>query len=113
MNIYWSSLAGEASPGLMLAGVAALAALPPYRLLRQSNQGRARSAVGYLSGFLAGLTATAFLTVVVLGFADRTAVLEAGACGAFFGPFVGMLRAKWDGPRKALRRTQPLRGSPH
>jgi predicted lysophospholipase L1 biosynthesis ABC-type transport system permease subunit len=113
MGIYWSSLAGEASPGLTLAGVAALAALPPYKLLRQSSEGRARSAIGYLSGFLAGLVATAFLAVVVLGFADRTAVVEAGVCAAFFGPFIGMVRAKWDGPRKSPRRIQAIRGWPH
>jgi hypothetical protein len=109
MNMVWSSLAGEASPGLTLAGVAVLAALPPYKLLRQSSHGPARSAIGYLSGLLAGLAATAFLAIVVLGFANRSAVVEAGAWAAFFGPFVGMARAKWDGPRKSPRRSQIIR----
>jgi hypothetical protein len=112
MSMYWSSLAGEASPGLTLAGVALLASLPPYKLLRQSREGRARSAVGYLAGFLAGLAATAFLAIVVLESADRTAVMEAGVWAAFFGPFIGMIRAKWEGPRKSPRGVQALRGWP-
>ena len=104
MDTYWSSLAVEASPGLTMAFAAFLAALPPYALLRQSSRGRARSAVGYLSGFAAGLAVTVFVSVAILTFADRAAVLQAGVFGAFFGPFIGLVRAKWEGRRKPPKR---------
>ncbi|KAB2917793.1 MAG: hypothetical protein F9K29_09090 [Hyphomicrobiaceae bacterium] len=104
MHTYWSSLAVEASPGLTMAFAAFLAALPPYALLRQSGRGRARSAVGYLCGFAAGLAGTVLASIAILAFADRAAVLQAGAFGAFFGPFVGIARAKWEGRRKPPKR---------
>jgi uncharacterized membrane protein YedE/YeeE len=103
MNSYWSSLAVETSPGLALALVAFLAALPPYGVLRQRGRGRARSAVAYLLGLAAGLASTIVLTVLLKRFVDPAAIVGAGLLAAFFAPFVGMVRAKWERPRRPAR----------
>src|SRR5262245_24480601 len=103
MNSYWSSLAVETSPGLTLALVAFLAALPPYNVLRQRGRGRARSAIAYLMGLAAGLACTVVLALVLRRLADPAAVIGAGLLAAFFAPFIGMARAKWERPRRPPR----------
>lgn len=105
MPSFVSSVAGDLLPGLLLAAVAALAALPPYLALRESGRGRARSAIGYLSGFGAGLAAT----IAALGMLSRDlpadAIVAAGLLGAFFGPFLGMLRGTHRRKHRPRRRT--------
>jgi hypothetical protein len=103
MNSYWSRLAVETSPGLTLALVAFLAALPPYSVLRQRGRGRARSAVAYLLGLAAGLASTVVLALLLEHFADPSVIIGAGLTAAFFAPFVGMARAKWERPRRPRR----------
>jgi hypothetical protein len=68
-------------------GVSTLAAVPAYYLLRRTDEGRARSAIAYLLGFMAGIVATALLPL-----ADSTAS-QAGLLAAFTGPLLGMARA--------------------
>jgi hypothetical protein len=108
VNNYWQSFLEATSPGLALALVALLAALPAYSLLRQSERGRARSAIAYLMGLATGLTAAVALSTLLGRLAHVAMVGEAGLVGAFFAPFAGMLCAKWQGPIKLKR---PRRGS--
>ena len=103
MNSYWVSFVADVSPGIVMALVGFLAAVPPYVLLRTSSRGRARSAISYLCGLGAGLVATALLAALLGVFADADAILEAGLFSSFVCPFVGMARAKWDRPRKRSR----------
>ena len=106
MHSYVSSLVSDVSPGLALAVVALLAAVPPYLALCQSARGRARSAVGYRLGLATGLAATVVSVVALRAHADAQAIVAAGFLASFFSPFVGMLRAKWRRKgRPARRRT--------
>ena len=106
MHSYVSSSVSDVSPGLALAVVALLAAVPPYLALCQSARGRARSAVGYLLGLATGLAATVVSVVALRAHADAQAIVAAGFLASFFSPFVGMLRAKWRRKgRPARRRT--------
>lgn len=109
MNSYWSSLAVDTSPGLTLAMVAFLAAFPPYTLMRKSSRGRARSAVAYLTGLAIGLASTVLFTLLLRRMVDPAAIIGAGLMGAFFAPFVGMVRAKWERPRRAPRNPAMVR----
>jgi hypothetical protein len=111
MHSYWSSLVGETSPGLTLALVAFLAATPPYRVLCQSARGRARSAIGYLLGLVTGIAATLALAFALRAHADAEAILVTGLLASFFGPFVGMLRAKWSGKRRPVKSRQAVHGA--
>jgi predicted lysophospholipase L1 biosynthesis ABC-type transport system permease subunit len=103
----WSFLA-EVFPGVALSLVGFVAAVPPYVLLRQSDRGRARSAISYLCGLAAGLAVTACLATLSQTFADADAITAAGLLSSFLFPFVGMARAKWDGPRKKKSRRPAL-----
>jgi hypothetical protein len=105
--MYWSSLASETSPGLALVVAAVLASLASYSLLKHASRGRARSAIAYLSGLILGLSAT----IALAPFADPATVVGPGVLGAFFGPFLGMVRAKWEGPPKRRRRSPDWMGS--
>lgn len=68
--------------------VAVLAATPAYYFLRRTDEGRARGAIAYLSGFMIGLAGFVLLPT-------RDVVLsQAALLAAFAGPFVGMLRAR-------------------
>ncbi len=111
MHIYLSSMTSEASPGLVLVVAAVLASLASYSLLKHASRGRARSALSYLCGLAAGLAATTSCMVLLTPYAEPTAMLGPGILGSFFGPFVGMLRAKWEGPPKRRRRPDWM-GSP-
>jgi hypothetical protein len=104
MHAYASNFAAAAAPGLVLVAVGLIAALPPYRPLRRFNRGRARSSIGYLAGLFIGLGATAAMGTALAPLADANLVGEAGFLGAAFGPFVGLARARWAGPRKPPRR---------
>lgn len=112
MHTYWSSLVLELAPGITAVTAGILAALPGQSILRQSRRGRARSAIAYLAGLLAGFATTVLLVLTVGKSADSSAVLGGGLLGAFFGPFVGMARAKWLGPAKTPRprNTEMVRG---
>jgi hypothetical protein len=109
--MYWSSLASETSPGLALVVAAVLASLASYSLLKHASRGRARSAIAYLSGLILGLSATIATTIALAPFADPATVVGPGVLGAFFGPFLGMVRAKWEGPPKRRRRSPDWMGS--
>ena len=89
MHSYVSSFVSDVSPGLALALVALLAAVPPYLALCQSARGRARSAVGYLLGLATGLAATVVSVVALRAHADAQAIVAAGFLASFFSPFVG------------------------
>jgi hypothetical protein len=110
--MYWSSLASETSPGLALVVATVLAGLASYSLLKHGSRGRARSALSYLCGLVLGLLATVVITMALSPYADPAAVVGPGVLGAFFGPFIGMLRAKWEGPPKRRRRSPDWMGSP-
>jgi ABC-type xylose transport system permease subunit len=105
MPSFVSSLAGDLLPGLMLAAVTALAAIPPYLALRQSGRGRARSAVGYLLGFAAGLASTVAAVATLSAEMGPDAIAAAGLLGAFFGPFFGLLRGRQHRKHRPRRRT--------
>jgi len=104
-------MTSEASPGIVLVVAAVLAGVASYSLLRHANRGRARSALSYLFGLAAGLAATTSSMMFLQPYADPTIMLGPGILGSFFGPFVGMLRAKWEGPPKRRRRSDWM-GSP-
>jgi hypothetical protein len=103
MHSSWSGLLIDVSPGVSLALVAVLSAGVAYGLLRQRRRGRARSAIAYLSGLAVGLSATVLLGLLLRSHADMAGICRAGFAGAFFGPFAGMLRAKWEGPARRKR----------
>jgi hypothetical protein len=87
-----------------------LAACPAHTLLRQYGRGRAREAIAYLAGLAAGLALTAAL-LFVFPVVSAGRIAEAGLIGAFFGPFAGMLRAKWERPRRRAGRPRARRAS--
>jgi hypothetical protein len=107
VNSQWWRFVAEVAPGLALCIAGLLAAYVPYTLLRQYGRGRARSAVAYLAGLAAGLGLTVALALVLQAMVPPGVIVEAGLAGAFFGPFAGMARAKWEGPppRRARRST--------
>jgi predicted lysophospholipase L1 biosynthesis ABC-type transport system permease subunit len=104
VHSYSLSFALEAAPGVALVLVGFLAAMPPYALLRQGSHGRARSAISYLCGLGIGLFATALLAATLKAHITADAIVAPGLFSAFFAPFAGLARAKWDGPRKKQRR---------
>ena len=110
MHAYWSSLVAETPPGLALVASTVLAGFVPYALLRATRHGRARTAIAYLSGLAIGLAVTVLLAVVTSPYRDPGTIIGPGLLGAFFGPFIGMLRAKWEGPAKK-RRAPPWMGT--
>lgn len=78
--------------------IAILAAMPAYYVLRRTNQGRARGAIAYLGGFLFGFAGFLLLPT-------RDPILAQSALlAAFFGPFMGMSRARYMRQRKARGR---------
>jgi hypothetical protein len=101
----WWRFVAEVSPGLTLCLAGFLAAYTPYALLRQYGRGRACEAVAYLSGLAVGLSLTILLARLFQSLVPPSAIAEAGLAGAFFGPFAGMARAKWEGPPKRARRS--------
>jgi hypothetical protein len=90
---------------LLLVGF--LAAVAPYSLLKRSTRGRARSAVAYLAGLATGIASMLVAAALLQPMVGAAIIAEAGLFGAFFGPFAGMLRAKWQRP--ARRRRVPAR----
>jgi hypothetical protein len=112
VNSYWWRFLAEISPGLTLSLVGLLAAAVAYRLLRQSERGRARSAIAYLAGLITGLALTMVLASLFKPVARTTIVVEAGLLSAFFAPFAGMMVAKWERPARRTRagaRREPAR----
>ena len=110
MHSYVSNLLTDVSPGVVLALIAFLAAAPPYLTMCQSARGRARSAIGYLLGLAAGLSATVVSVITLRAYADAQAVAAAGLTASFFSPFVGMLRAKWQRKKRPTRRRAVVEG---
>lgn len=110
VDMFWVSLLADIIPGVTLSLVAVASAALACMTLRRGKTGRARSAVAYVGGFLAGamVSSTAATALGPLT-RDATPILAAGLLGAFFGPFVGMLRAKWLGPARRERRRASLR----
>ena len=111
MHTYLLSMASETSPGVVLVVAAVLASVASYSLLRHASRGRARSALSYLCGMATGLVATTSCMMILHPYADPAIMIGPGILGAFFGPFLGMLRAKWEGPPKRRRRPDWM-GSP-
>ena len=66
-------------------------------------------------GFLAASTAAMVLAATIGNLAKTaTPVGVSGVLGAFFGPFIGILRGKWLGPVKKKRRSAELsQGASH
>lgn len=106
MTTYLAGLVSDTAPGLALVIVALAAATPPYMIVTQSAHGRARSAIGYLLGMGAGLVATVVLANVAAAEASGDAVATAGLLAAFFAPFAGLVRGKWHGVKRPVRRKQ-------
>jgi hypothetical protein len=94
----WWRFVAEVSPGLTLCLAGFLAAYAPYALLKQYGRGRACEAIAYLAGLAVGLALTVVLARLFQPLAPSSAIAEAGLAGAFFGPFAGLARAKWEGP---------------
>jgi hypothetical protein len=104
MHNPWLPLFVAVAPGAVVVLIGLLSALPSFALLRRSQRGRARSAIAYLAGFLAGVGATTLVALFFKTLPDlKTPVVEAGIVAAFLGPFAGMGRANW------VRRRRPRR----
>jgi hypothetical protein len=101
---HWSSLVVDTAPGVALLLIGLIAAAPAYALVRQSQRGRARSAIAYLTGFLSGLLATTVLLQLGNVLVEPDAIAGPGLFSSFFCPFLGIARAKWQGPRKRSQR---------
>ena len=87
----------------LLAGiVGVIAALPAYAFMHRSSRGRARSAIAYLCGLVAGVAAAVALFHVLQALALNLTYAGATLAGAFFGPFFGLSWAAWvrSGRRK-------------
>ena len=112
MRDFWWSFVADTSPGLVLSVAGMLAAWVPYGLMRQSDRGRARSAIAYLCGLGTGLVVTALSVAVLQFFAETNAIVAAGLLGSFLFPFLGVGRAKWDRPRKKPRGAAMVRSVP-
>jgi peptidoglycan/LPS O-acetylase OafA/YrhL len=85
---------------------AVLAAIPAYYVLRRTDEGRARGAIAYLSGFFFGITAFLLLPT-------RDPVLAQSALlAAVIGPVFGMMRARYMRQRRerAKQRRKARRG---
>ena len=107
--MYRADFVAEVVPGLVLVSAAYIAAVPAFRTVRQASRGRARSAMAWLFGFLAGVTATMLLSLTIGQAADPDALVAGiGLLGAFLGPFIGVLHGKWLGPHKKRRRPPEL-----
>ena len=104
MHTYLSSVLGDLLPGLVAVVIGVVAALPPYHALRRTGRGRARSSIGYLMGFAAGLAGTISILTILHLEGGHDAVALAGLMGAFFGPFYGMFRAKRQRKQRPRRR---------
>jgi glycerol uptake facilitator-like aquaporin len=108
-NMYHADFVAEVVPGLVLVASTFLAALPALRTVRQSTRGRARSATAWILGFFVGVIVTMLLSVTIGDVANSDApVAGCGLVGAFFGPFIGIVRGKWLGPMKRKRRAPEL-----
>lgn len=106
MPSFWWSFVTETAPGVTLSIVGFVAAASAYVLVCQSERGRARTAIAYLCGFSSGLVTTVLLSRLFGRFVETDAVVEPGVLSSFFFPFLGMVRAKWERPRKRARRAQ-------
>jgi hypothetical protein len=109
VHSHWWSFVAEAAPGVTLSLVGFIAAAPAYVLVRQSERGRARTAIAYLCGLSLGLFATVLLSRLLHWFVEPDAVVGPGVFSSFFFPFVGIARAKWERPRKRSRRAAMAR----
>jgi hypothetical protein len=98
MQEYWADFAADVFPGIALVLIGVASALPARSIVRHQRRGRARSAIGYLSGFALGLSVYILLSLIV------GTVGEHGLLAAFLGPFIGMAHAKWKRPRRRPRR---------
>jgi hypothetical protein len=109
MHIPWLSLLLDIAPGLALVAAAAASAAPSYLIMRNSRRGRARSAIAFLSGYIAALTTTAVFAAAVASFhADSNSILAVGLIAAFIGPLCAMAVALW---RRPVRRHDQLSAS--
>jgi hypothetical protein len=106
---YWWSFVAETAPGVTLSIVGFVAAAPAYVLVRQSERGRARTAIAYLYGLSSGLLTTVLLSRLFCWFVEADAIVEPGVFSSFFFPFLGMARAKWERLRKRARRAAVIR----
>jgi hypothetical protein len=113
MPSYLAGLASDTAPGLALVAIALAAAIPPYLITSHSTRGRARSAIGYLLGLGAGLIATVLLAAVAGAGTDIEAMALAGLAAAFFAPFAGLARGKWQARRRPVRRKTVPAGFSH
>ena len=109
VHSYWWSFVADTAPGVTLSLVGFIAAAPAYVLVRQSERGRARTAIAYLCGLSSGLFATMLLSRLLRWFVEPDAIVEPGVFSSFFFPFVGMARAKWERPRRRSRRAAMAR----
>ena len=93
------NLSMDAAPVVTVILAALVSAWPAYAILLRAKHGRARSAIGYLVGFFAGLGVTAVLAALIAPLAaEATPVPVAGLLASFIGPFIGLLHAKLRGP---------------
>ncbi|MDX2204279.1 MAG: hypothetical protein NW223_16120 [Hyphomicrobiaceae bacterium] len=74
---------------------AVLAAIPAYYCLRRTDEGRARGAVAYLSGFLFGIAAFLLLPTRDLLLSQSALLAAVG------GPVLGIMRARYMRKRRA------------
>ena len=109
-----SNVVVDVAPAVTVALAAFVAAWPAYAILRRAKPGRARSAIGYLVGFFAGLAAT----WVMVGLAGARApepgtIVTAGMLASFIAPFIGLMHAKLRGPARRRGRRFDAAGRPY
>jgi fructose-specific phosphotransferase system IIC component len=112
----WWSFVAQVVPGVTLLLVGLIAAAPGYALARQARpprRGRARTAIAYLSGLFAGLFATVLVAWLGQELVEPNAVAGSGLLSAFFCPFVGIARAKWERPRRRQPRVATALAARH
>src|SRR5262245_26148653 len=102
-SMYRAGFLADVLPGLTLIATGYTAALAAFRIVRQSSRGRARSALAWIAGFCAGLLTLLLLLIAAAAINIRGSVSGEGLLGAFVGPFIGLVHAKWVGPVKKKR----------
>jgi glycerol uptake facilitator-like aquaporin len=107
--MFRAGFVADVVPGIVLVAASYVAALPAFRIVRQSSRGRARGAMAWLFGFLVGVITTMLLCFTTGEVANPDAQTAAcGLLGAFVGPFIGILHGKWLGPLRKRRRPPEL-----
>ena len=105
--MYRADFIAEVVPGLVLVAATYIAAVPAFRTVRRSSRGRARVAMAWLFGFLAGVVATTLLSLTIGQAADPDAPVNRKRIARCVSRTI-----HWGTSRKMARTTQEKTTAP-